>query len=210
MTAATVFVIDDDPGIRFGISLLLETADLKAQCFAGAEEFLAACGPHPAGCLLLDVSMPGMSGPQLQVELLRRRIYLPIIFLTGYADMPTVVGAMQQGAMDFLSKPVNGALLLERVQGAMERYRIQRAAETKRSLLLNRLHKLTPREREVLAYALSGKSNKQISADLNISFRTIEGHRARIYLKVGVGSLLELAQQAALADVALADIQVQA
>ena len=206
MTTPTVFVVDDDPGIRFGISLLLETADLKAQCFAGAEEFLAACGAHPAGCLLLDVSMPGMSGPQLQDELLRRKIDLPIIFLTGYADMPTVVGAMRQGAIDFLSKPVNGALLLERVQGALERYRLQHEAQTKRSLLLKRLHKLTSREREILGHALSGKSNKHISADLNISFRTIEGHRARIYLKVGVASLLELAQQAALADVSLAGI----
>ncbi len=206
MTVATVFVVDDDPGIRFGISLLLETAHLKAQCFACAEDFLAICAAPPAGCLLLDVSMPGMSGPQLQDELLRRRIHLPIIFLTGYADMPTVVGAMQQGAIDFLSKPVNGALLLERVHGALERYRIQHEAQTKRGLLLNRLRKLTPREREILGHAISGKSNKHISADLNISFRTIEGHRARIYLKVGVASLLELAQQAALVDVSLADV----
>ena len=192
----TVFVVDDDAGIRLGISLLLDAAQLKSKCYAAAEDFLAACGPHPAGCLLLDVSMPGMTGPQLQEELLRRHIDLPIIFLTGYADMPTVAGAMRQGAIDFLAKPVNGAL---------EIYRLHYEADNKRRLFLARLHKLTPREREILACAISGKSTKEISVDLQISFRTIEGHRARIYLKTGVSSLLELAQQAALAGVSLSD-----
>lgn len=208
MTSLTVFVVDDDAGMRLGISLLLESAGLQAQCFASAEDFLAVCGPQPAGCLLLDVSMPGMNGPQLQQELLLRHIDLPIIFLTGYADMPTVAGAMRQGAIDFLAKPVNGALLLERVHSALETYRMHCEADNKRRLFSNRLRKLTPREREILACALSGKSNKDMSADLQISFRTIEGHRARIYLKVGVGSLLELVQQAGLAGVALPDLLV--
>ena len=201
----TVFVVDDDARIRLGISLLLDAARLKSECYAAAEDFLAACGQQPAGCLLLDVSLPGMTGPQLQEELLRRHIDLPIIFLTGYADMPTVAGAMRQGAVDFLAKPVNGALLLERVHSALETYRLHCEAGNKRRLFLARLHKLTPREREILACAMSGKSNKEISADLQVSFRTIEGHRARIYLKTGVRSLLELVQQAALAGVSLSD-----
>lgn len=205
MTQPIVFIVDDDPGIRFGIALLLETANLRSECFACAEDFLAACGSHPAGCLLLDVSMPGMSGPQLQAELARRGIDLPVIFLTGYADMQTVVGAMRQGAIDFLGKPVNGALLLERVQSALEIHRRKCEANNKRNLFLKRLLKLTPREREILAYAMAGKANKEISADLDISPRTIEGHRARIYLKAEVSSLLELAQQAVLADVSLTD-----
>ncbi len=205
MTAPTVFVVDDDPGIRYGIALLLEAAQLRPECFGSAEDFLVACGPRPAGCLLLDVSMPGMSGPQLQLELLRRGMDLPIIFLTGFADMPTVVGAMRQGAVDFLAKPVNGALLLERVQSALALHRLQCEAQHQRSLFLGRLHKLTAREREILASALSGRTNKEISTGLRISTRTIEGHRARIYLKMGIGSLLELAQQAALAGVSLAD-----
>jgi FixJ family two-component response regulator len=203
VTSPTVFVVDDDPGIRFSISLLLETVNLKAQCFASAEEFLNACGPQPQGCLLLDVSMPGMSGPQLQDELLMRQIDLPIIFLTGYADMPTVASAMRQGAIDFLAKPVNGALLLERVQSSLEVHRLRLEAADKRRLFMRRLEKLTAREREILAYAFAGKSNSEISADLRISLRTIEGHRSRIYLKTDVSSLLTLTQQAIQAGVAL-------
>lgn len=202
---STVFVVDDDPGIRFSIELLLETAHLPCECFACAEDFLAACEPHRKGCLLLDVSMPGISGPQLQEELLRRRMDLPIIFLTGYADMPTVVQAMRQGAIDFLAKPVNGAQLLERVQNALALHRTRRQAQDGQRLFLHRLVKLTARERAVLGCALAGRSYKEISIDLHISHRTIEGHRARIYLKAGVSSLLELVQQAAGAGVSLAD-----
>jgi FixJ family two-component response regulator len=209
VTQSTVFVVDDDPGIRFSIEMLLETAHLPSQCFACAEDFLAACGPHPAGCLLLDVGMPGISGPQLQAELLRRRIDLPIIFLTGYADMPTVVQAMRQGATDFLAKPVNGAQLLERVQSALALHRTLRQAQDRQRLFLHRLLKLTERERAVLGCALAGRSNKEISLELHISHRTIEGHRARIYLKAGVSSLLELVQQAAWAGVSLADHLIQ-
>jgi FixJ family two-component response regulator len=206
---STVFIVDDDPGVRYSLSLLLETANLRSACFASSEEFLAACGSQPAGCLLLDVSMPGMTGPQLQEELRKRKIDLPIIFLTGYADMSTVVGAMRQGAVDFLAKPVNGSLLLELVQGTLERHRQQRTVNAARHQFLGRLQKLTAREQEILSYAISGKSNKETSADLQISLRTIEGHRARIYLKLGIKSLLELAQQAALADVSLNDVHVK-
>jgi FixJ family two-component response regulator len=206
VTHSTVFVVDDDPGIRFSISLLLETAQIQSECFASAEDFLAACGPQPLGCLLLDVSMPGMSGPQLQEEMLRRRLDLPIIFLTGYADMPTVAGAMRQGAIDFLAKPVNGALLLERVQSSLELHRTRVAAAARRGQFVHRLARLTAREREILGLAITGKSNSEIAAALQISLRTIEGHRSRIYLKAGVGSLLELTQQAAQADVALLNV----
>lgn len=203
---ATVYIVDDDPGIRFSIALLLETAHLKSLSFANAEDFLEACGARPSGCLLLDVSLPGLSGPQLQEELAKRKIDLPIIFLTGYADMPTAVGALRQGAIDFMLKPANGALLLERVQSALKLDRNRREASHARRQFASRLQKLTTREREILAYALAGKANKEISADLQIGIRTIEGHRARIYLKAGVNSLLELAQQAALADISLIEI----
>jgi FixJ family two-component response regulator len=210
VTSPIVFVVDDDPGIRFSISLLLETANLKVECFASAEEFLIACGPHPQGCLLLDVSMPGMSGPQLQDELLMRQIDLPTIFLTGYADMPTVASAMRQGAIDFLAKPVNGALLLERVQSSLELNRLRLEAAVKRREFMRRLGRLTAREREILGYAFAGKSNGEISADLRISLRTIEGHRSRIYLKTEVSSLLSLTQQASLAGVSLDEILASA
>jgi len=206
MTSATVFIVDDDASIRSSLSLLLETDNLPSACFASADDFLAACGPNPDGCLILDVRMPGMSGLQLQDELALRQISLPIIFLTGFADIPMTVGAMRKGAVDFIAKPVNGAVLLERVHSALESNRLQRAASAARSLFEARLLKLTPREREVLVLALSGMPNKTISKELAISVRTIEGHRAQIYLKLGVDSLIELAQQATLAGMPLAEI----
>jgi two-component system response regulator FixJ len=203
---STVYIVDDDPGIRFSIALLLETANIRSECFASAEDFLQACGAQAQGCLLLDVSLPGMSGPQLQDALTRRKLDLPIIFLTGYADMPTVVEAMRNGAIDFLAKPVNGAQLLERVQSALELHRTRLQAAKKRRHFMDQLVRLTPREREFLAHAIAGKANKEISADMQISPRTTEGHRARIYLKTNVSSLLELTQQATLADVSLPDV----
>ncbi len=206
MTSATVFIVDDDASIRSSLSLLLETDDLKSACFATANDFLAGCGPDPNGCLILDVRMPGMSGLQLQDELALRHINLPIIFLTGFADVPMTVGAMRKGAVDIIVKPINGAVLLERVHSALQINRLQREASALRSLFESRLLKLTPRERQVLVFALSGMPNKTISEKLVISVRTTEGHRAHIFLKLGVDSLIELAQQAALAGMPLSDI----
>ena len=206
MTTATVFIVDDDAGIRSSLALLMETEQLQSACFASADAFLAACSPNPAGCLILDVRMPGMSGLQLQDELALRNINLPIIFLTGYADVPMTVGAMRKGAVDFLTKPINGGQLLARVHSALETDRLQREAAATRSLFEARVLKLTPREREVLMLALSGMPNKTISKELNISVRTTEGHRAQIFLKLGVDSLIELAQQATRAGMPLADI----
>ncbi len=204
MSLATVFIVDDDPGIRYSVSLLLETADLRAECFASAEEFLQECDPERAGCLLLDVRMPGLGGLELQEVLAQRRMRLPIIFLTAHADLAAGVAAMKQGALDFLIKPVNGAVLLQRVQAALVQDREQRRAAADKRAFEARLRKLTGREREVLVLALAGLANRDISARLGISLRTIEGHRSRIYLKTGVDSLLELARQAANAGVVLA------
>jgi FixJ family two-component response regulator len=206
MTPTTVFIVDDDAGIRSSLSLLMETDGLVSASFASAIEFLAACGPHPNGCLILDVRMPSMSGLQLQDELALRHIHLPIIFLTGFADIPMTVDAMRKGAMDFIAKPINGASLLERVHSALETNSLQREASAARSLLQNRLLKLTQREREVLVLALSGMPNKTISNELGISVRTIEGHRAQIFLKLDIDSLIELAQQAALVGMPLSEI----
>jgi len=206
MTSATVFIVDDDPGIRSSLTLLMDTDNLKSACFASADEFLAGCGPDPEGCLILDVRMPGMSGLQLQDELTLRHIHLPIIFLTGFADLPITVGAMRKGAIDFLAKPINGAVLLERVQSALEIHRLQHRTSVARLQLEARLSKLTPREREVLGLALSGMPNKTISKEMSISVRTIEGHRAQIFLKLSVDSLIELAQQAASANMPLAEL----
>ena len=169
MTTATVFIVDDDPGIRESLPVLMETAGLKAECFASAEAFLDACNQERAGCLLLDVRMPGLSGPQLQVELARRKISLPVIFLTGYADLATGVDAMKQGAMDFLTKPVNGALLLQRVQAALDLDRERRHINGARQALLSRLQKLSSRERDVLALALTGTASREIAERLQIT-----------------------------------------
>jgi RNA polymerase sigma factor (sigma-70 family) len=206
MTSTTVFIVDDDAGIRSSLSLLMETDGLVSASFASAIEFLAACGSHPNGCLILDVRMPSMSGLQLQDELALRHIHLPIIFLTGFADIPMTVDAMRKGAVDFIAKPINGASLLERVHSALETNSMQREASAARSLLQNRLLKLTQREREVLVLALSGMPNKTISNELGISVRTIEGHRAQIFLKLDIDSLIELAQQAALVGMPLSEI----
>ncbi len=206
MTRLTVFIVDDDPGMRHSLSILLETARIKSECFASAEEFLRICGPHQEGCLLLDVRMPGMSGPELQEELTRRKVWLPIIFLTAFADLPTVVNAVKHGALDFLPKPINGALLLERVEGAFRQAGERRQTEEARERFMTCLLKLTRREREVLALAISGMPNKEISTHLQMSQRTVEGHRSRIFLKIGTDSLLKLAQQAADAGISLAEI----
>lgn len=206
MTTATVFIVDDDPGIRESLPVLMETAGLKAECFASAEAFLDSCGHDQEGCLLLDVRMPGLSGPQLQVELARRKIGLPVIFLTAYADLATGVDAMKQGAMDFLTKPVNGALLLQRVQAALALDRERRHIDGARQALLSRLQKLSGRERDVLALALTGTASREIAERLRISLRTVEGHRARIYLKTGSVSLLELSRTASDLGLSVSDI----
>ena len=206
MTSATVFIVDDDAGIRSSLALLLETADITSAGFASAADFLAACGPSPEGCLISDVRMPGMSGLQLQDEMALRQIHLPIIFLTGFADVPMAVGAMRKGAIEFMAKPINGAVLLEHVHRALEINRLQRNARAARARFDALLSKLTPREREVLVLALSGMANKTISDDLGISVRTTEGYRTRIYLKLGVDSLIEVAQLATLAGMPLSEI----
>ncbi len=206
MKSMTVFIIDDDMGLRSSLALLLETDNLQSACFASADDFLAACGPNPEGCLILDVRMPGMSGLQLQDELALRHIQLPIIFLTAFADIPMTVGAIRKGALDLITKPVNGAVLLARVHSALETNRLQREASAARALFEARLLKLTQREREVLVLALSSMPNKTISSELGISVRTIEGHRSHIFLKLDIDSLVELAQQAASVGMPLSDI----
>jgi two-component system response regulator DctR len=179
---------------------------MACESFASAEDFLQVCGPYTQGCLILDVRMQGLSGPELQNELLRRQITLPIIFLTGYADMNVAVGAMRAGAIDFLPKPVNGALLLQRVQGALDSHAAQRQVATQRASWEARLDRLTQRERQVLALTLEGLGNKEIANALDISVRTIEGHRARIYLKAGVTSLMELVHAATQAHCTMTEL----
>ena len=197
MNPPIVYIVDDDAAVRDSFSLLCETAGLKVECHASAESFLSAYRPDHAGCLVLDVRMGPMSGPELHAELARRGSQLPVIYLTAHGDIPMTVRAMKAGAADFLTKPVEGALLLDRVQAALIHscellHRQENLAAQRQRLTL-----LTPREREVMMLALAGHPNKVIANRLGISNRTVEGHRSRILQKTGTTSMLELAQLAA-------------
>ena len=196
---AIVSVVDDDPAVRDSLSVLLESAGYRARAYGDAQSFLGAYTPGQVGCLVLDVQMAGMSGPELQAELLHRGADVPIIFLTAYGDVPTSVRAMKLGAVDFLVKPVVGAELLERIQVALTKSRHERGAASRRLALQLRLDGLTPREREVMAMAVLGWSSKVIARHLGISHRTVEIHRARVMQKTGAGNLAELARFAEVA-----------
>jgi len=196
---AIVYVVDDDKAVRESLAFLFESADLSAQTFATAAGFLSAVQPDPPGCLVLDVRMPGMDGPQLQAELSRRGIALPIIFLSAHGTIPLTVKTIQAGAADFLAKPVDGQYLLERVQGLLNTHVAYREAQAEDQALRGRFTLLTEREREVLAFALDGCSNKDIASRLGISVRTVEHHRSHILLKTGAFSLLKLARLVPLA-----------
>jgi FixJ family two-component response regulator len=193
----TVFIVDDDVAVRDSLSLLCETAGLRAECFDSAQAFLAAYRPEQPGCLVLDVRMPGMSGPQLHEELANHGDPLPIIYLTAYGDIPMTVQAIKAGAADFLTKPVNGALMVERILAAIEDDVAKRQRKAALSDQCVRLAQLTDREREIMTFAVAGDSNKAIAKRLGISHRTVEIHRSHILQKTGANSVLELAKLAA-------------
>jgi RNA polymerase sigma factor (sigma-70 family) len=209
MSAATVFVVDDDAAVRDGLALLLESAGLAVETFDSAEAFLAAFDPDRPGCVVLDVQMPGRTGPELQAEMNRRGLRLPVIFLTAHGDIPTTVQAMKGGAVDFLTKPVDAPVLVERVKQALERDSRQREADAAARKARALLASLTGRERDVLALAVAGMSNKEIARRLGISFRTVEVHRSRILLKTGAATLLSLAQLAHAGGLDIARAQAQ-
>ena len=193
-TQPCVFIVDDDFAVRDSLQLIMETAGLDYQAFDSAEHFLQSYCPDKLGCLLLDVNMPGMNGDELQAELIRRNIHLPIIFLTAYGDIPMTVRTIKAGAVDFLTKPVPRKLLLERIQDALQHAsRIQEQALAEQALC-NCLNSLTSRELEILPLVLAGHSNKEVARHIGISYRTVEIHRARILNKTGTTSLLELAR----------------
>jgi FixJ family two-component response regulator len=194
--AERVFIVDDEPALRSSLALLLRSAGLVAEAFGSPEEFLARFDPELPGCLVLDVSMPGLDGLELQQVLADRGSQLPIIFLTGQGDIPKSVRAMKQGAADFLTKPVDGDRLLESVRQAMETDRAGRLARLELVEIRRRLSTLTPREREVLEGMIAGMLNKQIGAYLGAAEATVKIHRARVMAKMGAGSMAELARMA--------------
>jgi len=196
----TVFVVDDDEAVRGSMKLLLKTLGLPAQAFASAQEFLATFDTGRSGCLVLDIRMPGMSGLELQEELNARGAMLPIIFITGHGDVPMAVEAMQRGAMDFLQKPFRDQDLLDRITKALEKDRAGRELLGNRERIRARIADLTPREREVMALVTQGKANKVIAADLDLSQRTVEIHRAHVMEKMGANSLAHLVRMGIEAD----------
>jgi FixJ family two-component response regulator len=191
---ATVFVVDDDPAVRDSLTLLLELEDIVVETFDSAAAFLADCRAVPRSCAIVDIRMPGMDGMQLQAELSKRGVLLPVIFLTGHGDIPLSVRAIKAGAVDFLTKPVTGAALLESVQAALlESERLSMDAETNQAAAA-RVACLTERERDVMALAVEGLHNREIAHRLGISHRTVEIHKARIMHKTGADTLLDLAR----------------
>jgi RNA polymerase sigma factor (sigma-70 family) len=193
MKPPAVFIVDDDPAVRDGLALLLEASGLDAHPFESAETFLAQCDPDRWGCVILDVRMAGMSGPQLHDEMLRRGWHLPVIYLTGHGDIPMSVRAIKSGAVDFLTKPVSGDQLLEQVNQALQSQRAQHEEHEELEARKQCFARLTPREMEVLLLALAGHNNKEIGRRLDISFRTVEIHRSRVLQKTGATNMLELA-----------------
>jgi FixJ family two-component response regulator len=187
-----VFVIDDDPSIRMAIKELIEAVGINCQTFESGQELLNATLPDVPGCLVLDVRLPGLSGLNLQRELKARGCDIPIVFITGHGDIPMTVQAMKAGAVEFLTKPFRDQDLLDAIEQALERDRLARQELTEIRELRQRSEALTPRELEVMRLVVSGLLNKQIAAELGISEKTVNVHRAQVMHKMHADSLADL------------------
>jgi two-component system, LuxR family, response regulator FixJ len=191
-SAPVVFIVDDDEAVRDSLRLLPKSGGLNPVTLASAHEFLDVYDPDQAGCVVLDVRMPQMSGLEVQEQLNLRGAIAPVIFITGHGDIPMAVEAMQAGAFDFLQKPFRDQDLIDRIQRALAKDRATRDYLSQRGQIRERLESLTPREREVLTLVIAGRQNKIMAADLGVSQRTVEIHRSRVMEKMGATSLAQL------------------
>lgn len=187
-----VHIIEDDDAVRDSLQMMLESIGRQTKAFSNADSFLSSYSQDMAGCIILDIRMPGMNGMELQRKLNEINSILPIIFVTGHGDVPMAVEAMQQGAVDFVQKPYREQELLDKITTAMQLDEENRASLQQRQLIMERMNELTPRERDVMQLMVEGKANKVIAIDLDISQRTVEIHRARVMEKLNAHSLAHL------------------
>lgn len=194
MKTSLAYLVDDDEAIRDALAWLLRSRGIQSLAWASAETFLADYSSEMSGCLILDIRMAGMTGIELNDQLIVLGCAMPTIFLTGHGDVPLAVKALKRGAFDFIEKPFNDNDLVDRVLEALKFEESRRWRDADRAQIEERLATLTEREREVMSYILAGKLNKVIADDLQIAMRTVEVHRARIFEKMRVRSAVELAQ----------------
>ena len=193
---AIVYVIDDDAQTRDALKNLMRSVGLQVEVFASAQDFLRSKRPDVPACLVLDVRLRGLSGLDLQKRMAEAKIEVPIIFITGYGDIPMTVQAMKAGAVEFLTKPFRNQELLDAIQQALERDRTTREQRAKNDELYDRYDSLTPREREVMTLVVAGLLNKQIAGELGTSETTVKNHRHQLMEKMGADSVAELVKMA--------------